>query len=301
MNIALALSRLATFGSVTVLVGALCFVAFVWPDGLRSKRLHTITRTALVAAGLSTIAAMIFYGPYAAGGGLNSMTMAVYSEVVTTKFQIASVVRIAVLACIAALVWMPRRSGFDQNFGLGITALLVALAFTMSLTGHASTSGAFALAVDIVHLMAAGIWLGGLVVLLAVVLPLRPTRELAAIIPAYSTMAFRCIVVIAVTGFTQAIVQTGSINLLSAGTYGQLIVAKIVLFGLILGMGAMSREWVRRRYVYKFEGFPEEDLPEPQLDAYFRSGLRKSVTAEVMIAVAILAVTAVLVMSSPVS
>lgn len=301
MNTALTISRLATFGAVTMLIGTLCFIPFVWPDGYRSRRLHSISRWALAGAGIATVLGMALYGPYAAGRSFGSVTdLDLFTDALQTKFGIASMLRLALFCALAALIWPRRHQPFEQAYAMSLVGLLVVVAFTMSLAGHASTKGAVPMAADMIHLLAAGFWIGGIVTLYAVVLPHRPAAELATVVPAFSRLAFWSIVVLAITGSTQALVQLGGFDVLGHGAYGKLLVTKLVVFAVILWLGAMSKRWVRRRYVPDLEASPQSEWPESEKDAHFRAGLRKSVGAELVVAAMILGVTAALVNSSPI-
>ncbi|MGL4339220.1 MAG: cytochrome c oxidase assembly protein [Rhodoglobus sp.] len=124
---------------------------------------------------------------------------------------------------------------------VGVTALAVAGLVPMALQGHtggtanhdSATSAVF------VHLLFAGIWLGGL---LTVVL-IRPNLErgrLVVVLSRYSTLALVCFVVVAASGYLSAQIRVQEIgNLLSP--YGILVVAKIVAL-LALGLlGAAQR------------------------------------------------------------
>ena len=56
---------------------------------------------------------------------------------------------------------------------------------------------------DVVHLLSVSLWLGGLVMLAAVVLPRRLPDELAVVVPRFSRLAFGAVIAILITGTFQ--------------------------------------------------------------------------------------------------
>jgi nitrogen fixation protein FixH len=130
-----------------------------------------------------------------------------------------------------------------------------------------------------VHLLAVGVWIGGLPWLL---LGLRHDdgrrRERAALFAALATVA---LAVVAVTGLLRAIPEVGSLHGLLHTSFGVTLLFKAGLFVLLLGLGARNHF-----------------LLVPRVRTEEGTGgiapLRRSVVAEVAVAAVILAVTGVL-------
>ncbi|WP_327305806.1 copper resistance protein CopC [Streptomyces sp. NBC_01298] len=136
----------------------------------------------------------------------------------------------------------------DLVFGLGIGGTVVAggIAATWALSEHASTGiqPALAMPVDILHLLAVAVWLGGLTALL-VALHKVPGIERTAI-RRFSTVAFTSVVVLACTGTYQAWRQVGSWSALTGTDYGRLLLVKIGLVTLVVAIAYTSRKWTGR-------------------------------------------------------
>ncbi|MFF3214613.1 copper resistance CopC/CopD family protein [Streptomyces sp. NPDC002886] len=136
----------------------------------------------------------------------------------------------------------------DLVFGLGIGGTVVAggIAATWALSEHASTGiqPALAMPVDILHLLAVAVWLGGLTALL-VALHKVPGIERTAI-RRFSTVAFTSVVVLACTGAYQSWRQVGSWSALTGTDYGRLLLVKIGLVGLVVAIAYTSRKWTAR-------------------------------------------------------
>jgi copper transport protein len=212
----------------------------------------------------------------------------------------------------------------------------VGIAATPGIAGHASTGIQTGLAIpaDTLHVVGMACWLGGLVVLCFAVLPRRDVDELRTVLPRFSTIGLVSIATVVVTGAYQAWRQVGSIDELKSTDYGKLLIAKLVAFAALVVAAAFSREVVNRRFrAYSDDDYvPAEDAvlvgagtggrtlgdggepPFPGLgyggdgdddwddeaeDEEEMGRLRRSVWAEVAIAVVILAITALLVNAAP--
>jgi copper transport protein len=213
------------------------------------------------------------------------------------------------------------------------------LALTPGISGHAGTGIQTGLAIpaDLVHVAGMACWLGGLVVLFVAVLPRRDIDELREVLPRYSALALGSVVALVVSGGYQAWRQVGSLDALKETDYGRLLIAKLVVFAALIVAAAFSREIVNRRFrAYEYEDDDEGDEPvvEP-VPVTVGSGeagsvsvgggggrsrfsgdgydewdddttdeeevrrLRRSVGIEVVIAVVILSITALLVNAAP--
>jgi copper transport protein len=90
------------------------------------------------------------------------------------------------------------------------------------------------------HFAAAGVWAGGLLALL-VLIGLVPSGQRVPAATRFSAAALASVVVIAVTGFQRAYNEIGSIHRLVHAAFGQYVVAKIVLLGALVVLGAVNR------------------------------------------------------------
>ncbi|MGH3328845.1 MAG: copper resistance D family protein, partial [Streptomycetales bacterium] len=188
-------------------------------------------------------------------------------------------------------------------------------------TGHAATGPLLARVADTAHLIAMSVWLGGLALLFACVLPLRgsgaaspPVSEVAGLLPRFSRTAMAAVAVLVVTGAYQALAEVGTLGELAGGQYGRLLAFKLAAFGLLLWLGAASRGAVMRRYVLPVVHAAEVEAGRPHRpvrtakrsrrteqarDRVVLTQLRKSVGIEALIAVGVLAITAGLVATPP--
>ncbi len=164
-------------------------------------------------------------------------------------------------------LWIGWSAGRRRLHAQAIPATMLAvaslLALTRSLSGHAADWGDVTLPVlmDWLHLLAGGLWGGGLVALASVVLPgaLRDMASrrtcIAAIARRFATLASPALAVVLVTGVANAWVQVGTMRALWATSYGRTLIAKLFLVGLVLLLGAVNhyfyvpllQQWAGRR------------------------------------------------------
>lgn len=143
------------------------------------------------------------------------------------------------------------RDGADWIAARGEPALLTGTALVLlGVSGHAiavEPGGARAVAVDAAHLLAAGLWVGGLAPLAALLVAAaheagadaRPYAVLAA--RRFSRLALGAMVTLIATGAANAIVHVGSLAALVGTSYGRLLLAKLLLLAPILGLAACGR------------------------------------------------------------
>lgn len=122
-----------------------------------------------------------------------------------------------------------------------LTAVLGGLALSLALGGHAgSHGGAGSIAVDTVHVLAAGAWLGGLAVL-----ALAARRgDRAAATTAFAPGARLAFAVLLATGVLNGLLRLGGVTALGDGDYGALVAVKLGLAAAIAAVAALA---ARRR------------------------------------------------------
>lgn|GEM_PF-677241 len=178
------------------------------------------------------------------------------------------------VALVLVLAVLPPRA-LRRAPWLAAVGILAALALP-SLGGHAWTASPVGLAVasDAIHVLAAAAWVGALGVL---VLSWDGTRERAA---AFSRTALVAAPLTVATGVLNAALQERSLSALTDTTHGRLVLAKALGTVALLAFG-----WVHRR----------------QLAATARWSARvlRTYRAEVVVGLAVVAVTAVLVGTPP--
>jgi copper transport protein len=187
-----------------------------------------------------------------------------------------------VAAALAATTTTGWRAG-DVMLGLG--AVLAAMG--PALTGHAAASPNAALAVglDVVHVLASGAWLGGVLCMGLVAIPRAKrlpgtdrARAAVTLLRSFTPLALSGAGVLALTGLYAAWIHVGSFGALLAGDYGRVLVLKLAVVASMATLGALN--W---RYFGPRVGEASELLT-----------LRRSTRLELTFGLLVLLVTAIL-------
>jgi cytochrome c oxidase assembly factor CtaG len=131
-----------------------------------------------------------------------------------------------------------------RSSGAGVMMLAALVGVLLpALTGHSGASSQHDIAVSslMIHLVAASLWVGGLVGLVAV--SFLDRRLLREAVPRFSSLALWCFVALAASGVANAWIRLLSpVDLLTTG-YGRLVLAKVVLLALLGVAGRRHRTW----------------------------------------------------------
>jgi putative copper export protein/methionine-rich copper-binding protein CopC len=244
------LARGALDASVAVLMGGLAFLVVVWPRGLG---LHRARQLLWAAAGVAAIAS-IELTAFQHAGATGSSTLAALApgqlvEAMDFRFGRVAVARLLLIAAsmvlVARLAAARTRGRPSARWRAGALLVVLALGETLVLLGHGSGVVSLEAAARLVHLVGISAWVGGLVMLVAVVLPRQRADELLAVVPRFSRFATAAIAVLALGGAVLSVDLVGSLGALTGTPYGRALVAKLVLVGLLLVVAAASRSHVR--------------------------------------------------------
>jgi copper transport protein len=327
-----AVARFTVFASLALLIGAAAFLVLVWPGGRESLGAARLVWAGWIGAFVATIAGIGLDGAYAGALPLgDAFKPSVISDVLDTRFGRVWLLRLVLLLVALPLLrlLLNRRPVAEYplpQWWRPVAALAaLGLLLTPGLSGHAGSGDLVPLALiaDVGHVGAVSLWLGGLVVLLAVVLRRKNLDELRAVVPRFSQLALIAICVIIGTGAFQAWRQLGSLSAFRDTDYGKLLAAKLIAFGALIITAAFSREIVNRRFrsprpvssppprVPVTAGGPpvppdagENDngtdhVDEAEQDAWEMRNLRRHVGVEAIVAAVILSIAALLVNAAP--
>jgi copper transport protein len=327
VNALLPLTRWAGFAGLALAVGVPLFVAVCWPGGWAERRLRRLFGWGPLAVGVSALGGFLLQGPYAAGSGLGSLLdPALLQATLDTEVGWALLARGVLAGALAATLLPPwRHEEAPETAQLaGAAVFAFGLVGTTVAVGHAVAGPAPGLAfpVTFVHVAAMALWLGGLAALLAGLLRTipaeepAPIEEIAAALPRFSRLAFGCVVALVLSGVVQAVREVGALDALVSTGYGRALLVKLGFVVVILGAGAVSRVWVQQRLgarlgarrrvtAHAFAAAATEHEPaagrRPPLAeaAEHLPALRRSIGLEFILAIAVLALSAILVGTPP--
>jgi putative copper export protein/methionine-rich copper-binding protein CopC len=282
--------RWAGYAAIAVLIGAVVFALVVAPKvpTIRDDVLPVAARTAAIAAAALIVAwiARLIAQSYALGDvGLGAILGG-------TTWGKAWIIGAAAALVALGAATIAGRSGSRAGWAVMALAALAA-ALALPLSGHAVATpclSTLAVIADALHVLAAGGWLGTLLVTVAAGLPvtLRGApgsrgREASALIGAFSPVALSCAGLLVVTGVVAATLHLGSFGALWESRYGQVLLIKLAVIALLLVVASINWRILR---------------PRLGTDQATRR-IRGSAVAELALALVVLIVTAVLVATPP--
>lgn len=330
LGIVYGIDRFLVFASIALLLGGIGFVAVIAPSTRASTAARRLLIGAVLVCASATLASIGLHGAYIAGLGLgDALDPSLAGDVLDLRFGQVAIARVVFLVALGALLipLVGRRSvkPLPAWWYVATGLFATAVAVTPALAGHAS-SGEHILAAqvtDTVHVLAMSAWLGGLVLLCVAFLPGTDAGDAERPLTRFSRVALTCVALLVITGVFQSWRQVGSIAGLRDTDYGKLLVLKVVLVGVLVIVAVVSREIVYRLYgpLPDDNEDPEEETVEPVVsgaavdlsddpraaeprdvlvdESRELQRLRWTVTIEILLAVAVLAVTAALVNTPP--
>jgi putative copper export protein len=165
-----------------------------------------------------------------------------------THYGTVWLVRIGALVLLA-LAKMAVRYRDNRPFLVIMLILSLVVSMTSSASGHGADRGDFSLPeiADWLHLVAACLWGGGLMVLTFSVLPDLVGRQkgsaplISRVAGRFSAMAGFAVALTAVTAVYNFLIDVKSVKAMVETPYGSAVTAKILLFGILINLGAFNR------------------------------------------------------------
>jgi putative copper resistance protein D len=299
-------ARAVHFAAILLTAGVTLFVVLVAAPALRLDRGAAAARLWARLAGLAWSALALAVISGAAWFVLTAQSMSgeawpdiwtdgvLWTVLTETVFGNDWLLRLAAAGVLAGLLVRLFVPPARTPFWIGAAALLVAaiLAGSLAWAGHAiganGAEGTIHPVADVLHLIAAAAWLGALPPL---VLLLGADGEGAVGIAAardatlrFSTIGLVSVGTLLVTGIANSWYLVGGIDELLHTPYGQLVVAKIALFALMVAVAAINRLKLTPRLLSGTRGEAHRA----------RSQLRSNATVETGLGAAVIAIVALL-------
>lgn len=321
------IARFVTFLSALVASGLALFLTVVHDQRSDRWRLATVVRVATGAGLVGIVATIVVQAALLTGDGLAAATDAdVVRNVLAERLGWSSAVLLLGLAA-AHLATDTTRLPLARGLAAGAIALV---AGALALWGHDTEAPYRWLAVgsDLVHVAAAAVWIGGLVGLAAVLrrrVP-HPVRSTSGMVRRFSAVAVASVVALVPAGVAMAWIETGDLDALWSTDYGRRVLLKSALTVVALGIAWYNRNRILPGLVAGAAQDPddpdltvvshpvagvgstvdgddddveEEEPTEAELQAWRWRELRRTVSLATLTLVAAVAVTAVLVSTTP--
>lgn len=299
LEVAVIALRWLQYSGAVVLLGAPLFLLYSF-RGSADPNLGWARPTLILAAivvALGSLAALVTQTAVMAGSLSEAVKPASLSFMVTgTALGMAMVVRaaVAILGLVAVIALKPGRTVWGLMVAAGV---IIAASFAW--TGHGAATegpgGLLHLVADIIHAVAAALWLGALAALTILLLRRSAPDDLAIhrALHGFAGLGTLAVSLLVLTGLVNSwfLVGPGRIGDLGANLYGQLLIAKLVLFAVMLALAAGNRFRLTPVLGSVLAGGKD---PRQALQR-----LRRSVVAETLVGAVLLAVVAVMGTLSP--
>ncbi|MGA2291535.1 copper homeostasis membrane protein CopD [Bradyrhizobium sp.] len=289
--------RAIHFAATAVMAGSLMFRAVVAAPVLPSDRAAAgLLQTQTLQAGWIGLATTLASGVIWLQLQAMSMSGLPFHEAMAsnvlltvmnrTQFGLVSELRL-VLALALAVCLTYDRLALSRWLGL-VSAL--GLTAAIAWTGHAASTmgetGFLHLTADVLHVIAAAAWTGGLVALVRLMAVMRLHPGLAHfardVILRFSTLGIASVGTLLLSGTVNSWILAGSFHALAVTEYGRLLMLKIGLFAVMVAFAAVNR----------FRVTPQLAQTEPRLDVLDQ--LRRNSLIEIALGFTIFAIVGVL-------
>ncbi len=276
-------------------------LAPAWPVArTATHRMRRYTTIAIVIAVLGDLFALAVQAASLTEGSLIERIRSTLGE---TRYGELWYLRIALLLALAVTLqwaawWWPRRRPVATTLAL---ALSVASVTPFSYIAHASAleeGRGPAILADVLHILSASLWTGGILALVIVVGPLSvgldpSTRRsvLSRLLPRFSTIALVAWSTLGLTGLYAAWLHVGSVDALLHTGYGKALLVKLSLLVPILLLAAFNL-FIVTSQLRHLAGAPERARA-------WTARFRYAVAAEALLAIVVLATVGALTAQAP--
>ncbi len=283
VRLTMGFARWLSFLGVMVMVGAMLLATRI----VGFSRVDKIIFGSWITAFVGSTLVLLLQAPYALGQAMSvGEVFSAVDDVLQTRLGTWLVVRGTIL--LAFLILIRQRKLHDKSiYRMAAILLGIGLFATFSISGHPGMRefSALSIGTDIMHFLSVSAWMGGLVTL--VLLGRKWQSESSLVISWFSFTATISMPIMVATGVAQAWrMMEGFQNIVST-TYGIVLSVKVLLVVVAIAAGTRARQ------VFKSKKVDQQDLREIKFS--------RTVLAESMIGIAVLAVTAVLVSVPPLS
>ena len=286
-------ARWFEFAAMLTILGALGFRHAVLPPlavrgvmtSVAADRARRLGRIALVVYLVAAIVRLI--AETIAMHGKDGLLGSMMPMLAQTTWGIGWILGAVGAGLVFVAWWLPRRAAHVVGTPLALTGAL-GIVLAPALSGHAAASKYFipSVTLDALHVAAAGLWIGGLLIVVLVGIPAMRTLEgnpdgaVKALFSSFHPLALLCAPIVVVAGLATSWLRLGSVAGIQT-FYGSALLVKLGLFLGVAGLGAYNAFRVRRTL-----GTPEGT-----------ARLRRTATIELTIAALVLVATTFLVVS----
>ena len=281
--------RFALYANLMVLFGWPLFALYGTRDTANRPAPSRLLVLTLLAAVLSVTGMIAMTASMSGLAFMDVDRASIVAMVFETPMGVAWQARMAALAAIVALIIARGPVARVAQVGFAAAAL-ASLAWTGHGAAGEATTGWVQLVADIIHLLAAGAWVGALLAL-GLMLARDKTRltpadfvSMHGALDGFSKAGTIFVALLIITGSINTWILVGSagVALIGSDQYVQLLAFKLALFAAMLGLAAMNR--------FRLTPALWRDLETGAVPLGAHKALRRSIAIEAGLAVSVLAI-----------
>ena len=214
-------------------------------------------------------------------------------NVIQTDFGMVWLARMIITIILLGIwFWMDRKKTLSKKNQIPMLVVSLALIATTSMIGHGAASGEMgALALDYIHNLVAAVWIGGIFYFVFTLLPTfsqlkESSREKMSLvlIPRFSIAFIISVGVVIITGPTLMWFLESDVRLITESVYGQLIIIKIAIAGVMIGLGGF--------FQFRVQKSAEKNFSSGKISVHKK--LKKSLKVDAALGIILLGVVALL-------
>ena len=274
----LSLFRILAYLSLAALFGGIAFIRWTWPEGINDDATYKFLRIAWTVALISNYVVAMLRASLLSGNSITSTILPFgWGELFQSASGISAFLRVVLIGACAIVALRPDRI-FDPQSQIVSLALPTAAMATFGLTRAIDDFSTLGTIAGVVHVLAAGMWIGGLIFLAQSVLIGPGEEDLMHAIRTFSRQANIYIGVTVIAGIVQLYQMDGGSILTSR--HGRLIVIKVIGVAGMVYVGGAARPFINHQLAKKRE-----------LSGRTAQQLRKAVLSEIAIGILVLVFT----------
>ena len=274
----LGLFRILAYLSLAALFGGIAFIRWTWPEGINDDATYKFLRISWIVALVSNYVVAMLRASLLSGESVTSTILPLgWGELFQSASGISTVLRVVIIGACAIVALRPDRI-FDPQSQIISLALPTAAMATFGLTRAIDDFSALGTIAGIVHVLAAGMWLGGLVFLAQSVLIGPGEEDLMHAVRTFSRQANIYIGVAVAAGIVQFYQMDG--GAIFTSRHGRLILIKVIGVAGMVYVGGAARQFINHQLAKKRE-----------LSGRTAKQLRKAVLSEIGIGLLVLVFT----------
>ncbi len=298
-------ARALGYAGALGVLGGLLFVRWRWPGARHRRDIRGLLTAAALLGAAASLLSLPLEAAYSSTNGFGSLfNGSALHDVVIARYGQADLIRtVLLLATLPFILVGARRDPAPARPGSTVLVALLALGVWCSYAyaGHGFSGRWIGLGftTDVVHLAAASVWFGGLLVLGVAVRRGRLTEGAGGAVGSFSALALPAIGLLVLSGVIQGWRQVGSWGALIHTTYGHLLTIKVLLVIAVVIVASAGRTLVAKHLIPALRSTARPVQEALDDEAHAARELRDGIWAEVVLALAVLGVTSALVFSAP--